>query len=238
MCLNTDTRPQFVSDLLPNVNGLFLGNDTRRWDYLLRKLAEGEEPWNDLDYPDNLLDGRLWYADIDKHAYIDDPLIGSKQVALSGEPQPPLTHGNEAHDPTLLAYFLPMESYYNANDITVGVNPTAIASISASSNRWNIPFAGLNFRPDTGNTANRTLYVWFEAGNPAAQKTAKYPVNVVLNETKRPLFYGLAARNVGDLGFWQAKGMQAPTIYLKAQTDSESAIVSDTYLMNLQVGPA
>jgi len=209
-----------------------LGNDTRRWNLLLKKIVAGEEPVA-------FTSGKLWYYDVDGHMYLDrEDLEAAVQVALAGDSQPPLTHGNEAHEPSFLAYFLPMESFYNANDMTVGSTPATIASISANSNRWNIPFIGFNFRPDLGNTANRMLYVWFEAGNPVAQKTAKYPVNVVLNETKRPFFYGLAARGVSDLGFWQAKGMQAPTIYLKAQTDVESVIVSDTYLMNLQVGSA
>ncbi len=203
----------------------------RYWDIFPRKIKVGEEPTVTVD-------GKLTFYEADCHLYLETQKLGWLLVPFSTDSMYPLQHGNEVHDPNMLAYFLPLGNYYTPGDISVGSgSPVTLASVSASSNRWNIPFFSFNFRPAIGNTANRILSVWLEAGSPVAQHTAKFPVTVILGEEKRPFFFSLAARSLDDLSYWQSMGVQAPTIFLKAQTNAETVVVSDRYGFVQQVGP-
>jgi len=200
----------------------------RRWNFLLNRLLPLEEP-------SSFQMGRLWYRESDGHPYLDRPdLAQALQIPLVGDA--PTIHDNEAHSLAFLAYFLPMGSWY-VTDVSVGsAAAVTLASVSATAGRWNIPSGIFNFRPAATNTANRTLSVWWETPL-GTQHSAKYPITVVLNEAKRPFTFGLCHSGIGDLGFWQSRFASSATIYLRAQTDAETVLVSDRYLNVLQVGP-
>jgi len=233
--------PQFVSDLLPASDGLYLGNDLRRWNLLLKKILSGEEPTD-------FLDGRLWFYDVDKAMYLEVAGYGARKIPFADE-VPTLPHGNEAHfpplaedphgnashNPAFLSTYLLNSSYYNSADISVGaVSAVTLASITCPAGYYYLPLGGFNFRPDPTNTANRILSVWWEVGT--TQRSAKFPVTAVLNETKRPFTIENPLRNVTDLNFWRTKFASTTSINLRAQTDAETVIISDRWANALQVG--
>jgi len=232
--------PQFVSDLLPASDGLYLGNDLRRWNLLLKKILSGEEPTA-------FIDGKLWFYDVDKHPYIEESGVGFTQILLAGDPPSqhgnevhfPLMaedpHGNASHSPSFLATYLLNSSYYNSADISVGsASAVTLASITCPAGYYYLPLGGFNFRANPTNTANRILSVWWEVGT--TQRSAKFPITAVLNETKRPFTIENPLRNVTDLNFWRTKFASTTSINLRAQTDAETVIVSDRWASALQVG--
>lgn len=216
----------------------------------MKKILAGEEP------QEPFIDGRLWYYDVDKHVYVDESSVGSKQIALAGDAQPAQQHGNEVHSPQFMAVGDPPSvhgnskhslyytdavflsgSYLSAADVVVGsASPTNIAtisfSISGTREEYLLPIVGFNYRPDPGNTANRTLQVWLNDGS--NDRSAKFPVTVVLNEAKRPFSYGLAFGSSLHVGYWQSPKTGNVTLYLKGQTDQESALCSDRFFTVLR----
>jgi hypothetical protein len=166
------------------------------------------------------------------------------------------THGNEAHSPSFLevgdpptvhgnsrhslaytdAVFLSGQ-YLAASDVTVGsASPANIASISVTISgtreEYLLPIVGFNYRPDVGNTGNRILQVWLNDGS--NDRSAKFPVTVVLGEMKKPFLYGLAFGSSLHVGYWQSPKTGNVTLYLKGQTDQESAICSDRFFTLLR----
>ena len=220
-----------MSDLLPASDGLYLGNDTRRWNLLLKRILSGEEP------VEGFIDGRLWWHGDVKRLFVEDSDGQTYyQVPVDGDPQPPQTHGNDAHNPQFLSYYYVKGANYNANDIAVGASsPVTLGYYSGSSGKYHQPFASFNYRPGVDLTANRTLEVWWEVPL-GTQKSAKFPVSVALNESKRPFFFFVPFRDVFDQLFWRTKFSTAQSIYLRAQTDSESVIVSDLYVSGVEIG--
>ena len=203
-------------------------NPIRRWNLLLKKLDL-------IEYPTLFIDGRLWYSNLDKHAYIDDPNVGSKQIALTGESQPPNMHGNTAHSPAFLYYFGVKGNYFTSADLTIGsASAVTIGSFTGLNGRYEIPLMGsFNFRPAAGNTADVILDVWWEAPL-GTQCSAKFPITVKLGEVKHPFSMCVPLRNIVDMTFW-SQASTGQTYYLRGQTRSEQAIISDRYITALEV---
>jgi len=89
--------------------------------------------------------------------------------------------------------------------------------------------AGLNYRANPANTADRTLRVWYESPL-GTIRSAQFPLIVKLAEVKHPFTYPPAFRDIVDAIFWTTPKTAAYSIYLRAQTDAEAAIVSDRYI--------
>lgn len=209
-----------------------IGPPPRRWDasnlinLILEEVKIGEEPSTPTP-------GRLWRYEGDARAYFDDA-SNFNQLAYTGEPQPPQSHGNEKHSPKMVEAFFPSGAYYNAADVTVGTSPTIILSCGSFLDKWIIPSAGFNFRPAATNTADLTLTVYWRVS--LAQRSAQYPITVFQDEGRRPFYFGLPIRDMDELIFWQTKFSSTPTISLMGFTDAENVIVSNRYINLVVVG--
>lgn len=215
-----------------DVDGDYLYKTVRRWNLLLKRIASGQEP----TLPRT---GHIWFYDVDGHIYLGREDLGSYlKIPLDGDAQPPTIHGNPNHSLAYTDIVFLSGPYLAAADVTVGsAASVTLATVNftptGTRQEYIFPMAGFNFRPDAGNTANRRLDVWLEDAA-GTQRSAKFPITVVLADPKRPFTFNLAFHNSLDIGFWQAPKISSTTITLKGQMDVETALCSDRFLTLLR----